>query len=268
MWEGKVNGTYVREWITENCKANIVIIHGVGEHSGRYIETAENLFERGFNIYTGDLLGHGLSDGHRIYIDSMDDYMENVAFFISRVGNEKPLFILGHSMGGLIVLYYMLTKKDQKVEGVIASSPYIKDKIEIPLIKHFIGKMAASTFPKLGLESGLMGEMLCRDKKIAKEYDDDPLRCSKITARWFIELGKARFNLLLKRTDFDSPCLILQAGEDAVIDEESVQEFYDGISSKDKEFIMYDNFYHEILNDPERSKVIDKISSWVSERVE
>lgn len=268
MWEGKVNSTYVREWVSEKSKANIIIIHGVGEHSGRYIDTAEDLYELGYNIYTGDLIGHGLSDGHRIYIDSIDDYMDNVNFFIDRVKNEKPLFILGHSMGGLIVLYYMLCCKNSRVRGVIASSPYIKDKIEISVIKHIIGKMASSTFPRLSMESGLIGEMVCRDKEIAWKYDNDPLNCSKVTARWFIELSKARFNLILKQTEFDTPCLILQAGDDVVIDEDGVQHFYDSISSKDKEFVLYNHFYHEILNDPERDKVIAKISSWVNERIE
>lgn len=267
MWEGKVNSTYVREWISENNKANIVIIHGLGEHSGRYIETAEYLFELGFNIYTGDLIGHGLSDGHRIYIETIDDYMDNVNFFLKRVKNDMPLFILGHSMGGLIVLYYMISHKDRNIRGVIASCPYIKDKIEISAIKHIIGKMAASTFPRFSMESGLMGEMVCRDKEIARKYDNDPLNCSKVTARWFIELAKARLNLILKQTDLDSPCLILQAGGDIVVDAESVQKFYEGISSKDKEFVLYDDFYHEILNDTERNKVIDKISTWVSERI-
>lgn len=268
MWEGKVNATYVREWVSENNKANIVIIHGTGEHSGRYIETAEKLFELGFNIYTGDLLGHGLSDGHRIYIDSIDDYMDNVDFFINRVKNDMPLFILGHSMGGLIVLYYMLSNKDRNIRGVIATSPYLKDKIKIPAIKYFIGKTAASIFPRLRIESGLKGDMVCRDKEIARKYDNDSLNCSKVTARWFIELGKARINLILQNANFDSPCLILQAGGDVVVDAESVQHFYEGIGSQDKEFVLYNDFFHEILNDLERDKVIDKISSWISERVE
>lgn len=268
MWEGKVSSTYVREWVSENNKANIVIIHGVGEHSGRYIETAEKLFDLGFNIYTGDLLGHGLSDGTRIFIESIDDYMDNVDFFINRVKNDMPLFILGHSMGGLIVLYYMLSNKDRNIRGVIASCPYIKDKIEIPVIKYVIGKTAATIFPKLRIESGLIGGMVCRDKEIAGKYDTDPLNCSKVTARWFVELGKARINLILQSKNFDSPCLLLQAGGDVVGDPESVQQFYEGIGSQDKEFVLYNEFFHEILNDPERDKVIDKIGSWISERVE
>jgi alpha-beta hydrolase superfamily lysophospholipase len=268
MWEGKVDATYVREWVSDNNKANIVIIHGVGEHSGRYIETAEKLFGLGFNVYTGDLIGHGLSDGYRIYIESVDDYMDNVNFFISRVKNDKPLFLLGHSMGGFIVLYYMLSNKDSNIRGAIVTSPYIKDKVHISLLKRILGKTASSIFPKLSIESGLIGEMVCRDKEIAWKYDHDPLNCSKVTARWFVELGKARINLLLQNENFDTPCLLLQAGGDVVVDEEAVQEFYDGISSQDKEFVLYNEFFHEILNDPERYKVIDKINAWLSERIE
>lgn len=267
MWEGKVNSTYVREWISEDNKANIVVIHGVGEHSGRYTETAQKLFELGFNIYTGDLVGHGLSGGNKVYIESMQDYMDNVDFFINRVQNDKPLFILGHSMGGLIVLYFMLSNKDRNIKGVIASSPYLKDKMKIPAIKYFAGKAAAAIFPKLPIESGLNGEMVCRDKEVAINYDSDRLNCSKVTARWFMELEKARYQLIQQQKSFDTPCLILQAGADIVVDSESVKQFYQEINSKDKEFVLYDDFYHEILNDPERNKVIDKINSWTSDRV-
>jgi len=267
MWEGKIDRTYVREWVSDENKANIIIIHGVGEHSGRYMDTAQGLFDLGFNVFTGDLVGHGLSDGIRVYIKSIQDYLDNVSFFIGRVKNEKPTFLLGHSMGGLIVLYYMLFSDNNTVKGVIASSPYIKDKIKVPAIKYNIGKIAAALFPKFTLESGLKGDMICRDKTIAEKYDQDELNCSKVTARWFVEVEKARYHLVLKQKSFSYPCLLLQAGEDEAVDAVGVLEFYHQISSRDKEFVLYDDFYHEILNDPEKSKVIDKISSWINERV-
>jgi lysophospholipase len=267
MWEGKVNSTYLREWVSEDSRANVVIIHGVGEHSGRYIEIADKLFAQGFNVYTGDLIGHGLSDGVRIYIESIEDYLDNVDLFINRVKNDKPLFLLGHSMGGLVVLYYMLSNKDRNIKGVIASSPYIKDKIKIPAIKYFVGKAAASIIPKLHIESGLKGEMVCRDQEIARNYDHDKLNCSKVTARWFVELEKTRNALLQQQASFDTPCLILQAGRDIVVDAEGVQHFYQGINSSDKEFVLYDDFYHEILTDPERDKPMEKMSNWINERI-
>ncbi len=82
-----------------------------------------------------------------------------------------------------------------------------------------------------------------------------------------MELEKARYQLIQQQKSFDTPCLILQAGADIVVDSESVKQFYQEINSKDKEFVLYDDFYHEILNDPERNKVIDKINSWTSDRV-
>lgn len=267
MWEGKVAETYIREWVSEESKANLVIIHGVGEHSGRYIDTAQMLFDLGFNIYTGDLTGHGLSHGRRVYINSIKDYIENVDFFISRIKNDKPTFLLGHSMGGLIVLYYMLFIKNSKIKGVIASSPYLKDKIKISAFKYTLGKVAASIFPRLQIESGLKGEMVCRDKEIAEKYDVDKLNCSKVTARWFVEVEKARTMLVREQKSFAAPCLILQAGEDLAVDAKEVKQFYQEISSKDKEFVLYDDYYHEILNDPEKNKVIEKINTWLTQRV-
>lgn len=267
MWEGKVASTYVREWASEDSKANIVLIHGVGEHSGRYIETAQNLFEQGFNVYTGDLIGHGLSDGERVYIKSVNDYMDNVNFFINRVKNNKPIFLLGHSMGGFIVLYYMHINKGKGLKGAVVSSPYIKDKMSVSPVKYFLGKTAAALVPKLRIESGIKGEMVCRDKDIIGKYNSDSLNCGTVTARWFVELEKARQKLVQEQAGYDTPCLILQAGGDIVVDAVAVKQFYEGIGSKDKEFVLYDGFYHEILNDPERDRVISKIFSWLNERV-
>lgn len=267
MQEAKINSTYVREWVNDENKANLVIIHGAGEHSGRYIKTAEYFAQNGYNVYTGDLVGHGLSDGTRMYINSIKDYIKDVEFLFDRIDSKKPTYLLGHSMGGLIVLYYMLSGESIAVKGVIASSPYIKDKIDIPKIKYLIGKAAASICPKLKIDSGLKGEMVCRDKAIAELYNTDKLNCSKVTAKWFVELEKARHLLVEMQKEFTAPCLILQAGGDIVVDSECVRQFYQGISSKDKEFILYDGFYHEILNDPEREQVLNKINSWMNARL-
>ncbi|MGB7603922.1 MAG: lysophospholipase [Lutisporaceae bacterium] len=267
MQEAKINSTYVREWVSDESKANLIIIHGAGEHSGRYIKTAEYFVENGYNVYTGDLVGHGLSDGTRMFINSIKDYIKDVEFFLNRIDNKKPTYLLGHSMGGLIVLYYMLSGGSREINGVIASSPYIKDKIDIPKVKYLIGKVAASICPKLKIDSGLKGEMVCRDKDIAEFYNRDTLNCSKVTAKWFVELEKARNLLVEMQKEFTVPCLILQAGGDIVVDSEVVRQFYQGISSKDKEFISYDDFYHEILNDPEREQVLDKINSWMDTRL-
>lgn len=267
MQEAKINTTYVREWINDNSKANLVIIHGAGEHSERYIKTAEFFADKGYNVYTGDLVGHGLSDGTRIFIDSIKDYVKDVDFFFNRIDNNKPTYLLGHSMGGLIVLYYMLNSESREINGVIASSPYIKDKTNIPKAKYIMGKAAAAICPKLKIDSGLKGEMVCRDKSIAELYNSDKLNCSKVTAKWFVELEKARRILVEMQKEFTAPCLILQASEDKVVDPESVRQFYQCISSKDKELVLYDDFYHEILNDPEKERVLNKINSWMELRL-
>lgn len=267
MREEKVGSTYVREWVSDDSKANLVIIHGVGEHSGRYKHVGDNFFSKGYNVYTGDLVGHGLSDGERIYINSINDYFKDVNFFFNRIKNEKPIFLLGHSMGGLVVLYYMLQSQSRNINGVIASSPYIKDKMEIPKAKYIMGKVAAALSPHLKIDSGLKGEMVCRDKAVAELYNVDKLNCSKVTAKWFVEMEKARHTLAELQKEFSAPCLILQAGGDIVVDPEGTKQFYQGISSSDKEFVLYDEFYHEIMNDPEKELVLYKISSWMEQRL-
>lgn len=94
MLEEKIGGRFIREWKRDDNKANLIIVHGVAEHCGRYIHVAEYFHGKGYNVYTGDLVGHGLSDGTRVYVKGADDYIEDVNFFIGRVSDNRPTFKL------------------------------------------------------------------------------------------------------------------------------------------------------------------------------
>jgi len=173
MIEEKIEGRFIREWKRDDNKANIVIVHGVAEHSGRYIHAAEYFQEKGFNVYTGDLVGHGLSDGPRVFIKSADDYIDDVNLFIRRVENSKPTFILGHSMGGFIALYYGVKCHNPKIKGLIVSSPYLKERLDIPYGKVLFGRAVAKLYPGLALKSGIKSYMVCRDKEVCRKYEED-----------------------------------------------------------------------------------------------
>ncbi len=267
MLEQKIGGRYIREWKRNDNKANLVIIHGVAEHSGRYIHAGSYFHERGFNVYTGDLVGHGLSDGQRVLIRSADEYIEDLNFFIKRIKDSKPTFILGHSMGGFIALYYGVKYHNPGVKGLIVSSPYLKERLDIPAGKLLLGRMMARLYPGFALKSGIMSSMLCRDSEVCREYEEDSLITDTVTVGWFAAMEKARKYTLENVQTFHYPCLMLQAGADVVVDPNINKNFFDSIPVKDKEFELYKDFYHEILNDPEKDKVFGRICQWIEKRV-
>lgn len=267
MKEQKVGSTFIREWKQEGNKANIVIIHGIAEHSGRYIHVAEYLHQRGINVYTGDLTGHGLSDGARVFVKTADEYLDNVRFFLSRIEDNKPIFLLGHSMGGFIVLHYGVKEQDTRVKGIIASSPYLKERLDISPVKLAFGRAAAKAYPKLKLNTGIKSRMVCRDKEVCRKYEEDKLNTTFATVGWFVEMEKARRYTIDNAGSFRCPCLMLQAGNDVIVDPEANRRFFDSMGTEDKEFEIYEDFYHEILNDPEKEKVLQRIYEWIEARI-
>ena len=267
MLEKKIGGRFIREWKREDNKANLIIVHGVSEHCGRYVHVAEYYHERGFNVYTGDLVGHGLSDGPRVFIKSADDYIEDVSFFISRVRDSMPTFILGHSMGGLIALYYGVKCHDPRIKGVILSSPYLKDRLSVSPAKLAFGRAAAGLYPKLALKSGIESYMVCRDKEVCRRYSEDKLNTNFVSVGWFVAMEKAREYTLENISQFNYPCLMLQAGDDIIVDSKVNKSCFDSIPAEDKEFELYEGFYHEILNDPERERALSRIYDWIEERL-
>ena len=262
-----MDGTYLREWIRDDGIANLIIVHGVGEHSGRYIHVADYFFDKGFNIFTCDLVGHGKSDGLRTHVKSIKDYHKSVDFMINRVNNSKPIFIFGHSMGGLIVLNYSVNTKNPRVNGVIISSPYIKEAIAVPAWKYIMGRAMSVVYPKLRFETGLKGELVCRDKKILAEYDADELNCSSVTAGWYMAMVHAREEIRDNIDKFNYPCCIMQAGNDIVAEPKAVKEYYDALVMKDKSFKLYEGYYHELVNDPERDIVLEDMYKWLMNRI-
>ncbi len=267
MLEEKIEGRFIREWKKEDNSANLIIVHGVAEHSGRYIHVAEYFHERGFNVYTGDLVGHGLSDGTRVFIKSADDYLEDVSFFIRRVEDTKPTFILGHSMGGFIALYYGVKCHNPKIKGIIVSSPYLKERLDIPPSKLVFGRVVAKLYPKLRLKSGIKSYMVCRDKEVCRKYEEDELNTSTVTVGWFAEMEKARKYSIENVPSFHYPCLMLQAGGDIIVDPRANKSYFESIPVQDKEFELFQGFYHEILNDPERERALSKIYEWLKPRI-
>jgi len=258
MLEEKVGSRFIREWKRKDNKANLIIVHGVCEHSGRYKHVAEYFYGKGINVYTGDLVGHGLSDGLRVFIESIEDYFEDLNFFISRADGGLPTFILGHSMGGFITMLYGVKCHNPKIKGLIASSPYLKERLDIPPAKLAFARAAAKLYPKLSLKSGIKSHMVCRDKDVCRSYEKDSLNTNTVTVGWFVAMEKARKYTIENVLSFHYPLLMLQAGNDIIVDSKVNMSYFESIPVEDKEFELYKDFYHEILNDPERERALSR----------
>jgi len=246
-------------------QAVVVIVHGIGEHCGRYQHVAEWLCAHGYAVSTLDLCGHGQSEGARVIVDTFNDYADDVDSLITHTEQRFPgipLFLLGHSMGGTIILYYALTHT-RNVRGLILSGAALEMGSDIPLFLQRISHLLGKLLPKLPTIK-LASAGLCSDEKVAQAYDADPLVYhGGIPARTGSELIKAVAFIRENLSRLQLPALILHGEKDPLVNAVGSQSLYDEIASEDKKLVIYSGFYHEILNEPEREQVLQEIGSWL-----
>ena len=248
--------------------AHVVVLHGYAEHLGRQQHFARALNAAGYSTHLIDCRGHGQSGGKRAHVDKFDDYLSDLDLYLARVreqAKDLPVFLAGHSHGGLIAARYLLDKPDA-VRGAIFSSPYFRLKLHVPALKIMAGKLIARFLPALPMSNELKPEQLTRDVEIQQATRADPLYQQIATPGWFNEANAAQETVLRRATEFVTPFLLLTGGADPIADPQGGKDFYEAATSKDKQFKQYDGFLHEIFHEPERELVFKDVAAWLDER--
>lgn len=261
------NGTTIfhQSWLPESePEAVILLVHGLAEHSGRYMNVVNHLVPQGFAVYTFDHPGHGKSEGRRKYVDDFDEYIHTLAVFSARVRAEYPqlpVFLIGHSLGGLIAVRYLL-EHQHEFRGAVISAPAIKVFGLSPALI-WAGKLVSVVLPKLGLIP-MKPDSVSRDPAVVKAYLDDPLVFKgKTTARLAAEILKNMHYVLQHAHKITLPLLIVQGDADVIVDPVGAQLLHDAVSSQDVKLNMYNGLYHEVFNEPEHADVLADVAEWL-----
>jgi len=258
-------------WHTERASApagHVAVVHGYAEHLGRHSEIMKALAAGGYTAHLLDCRGHGQSGGKRAYVDAFDQYLSDLDLFLARVKEQAgaaPVFLLGHSQGGLICARYLLDKPDA-VRGVVLASPYFRLKLHVSPVKIAAAKLLSRLLPGLPMRNELKPEQLTRDVRIQTATRADPLYQQIATPRWYTESRDAQRIVLRRATEFVTPFLLLFGGADPIADPAAGREFYEHATSKDKQHKQYDGFLHELFHEPERDSVFRDVVGWLDER--
>jgi alpha-beta hydrolase superfamily lysophospholipase len=224
----------------------------------------------GYAVYGIDHVGHGKSDGARVYVERFEDYTDTLKTYFDMVRDwqpEKPIILVGHSMGGLIGSSYLLDHQAE-LSGAVISGPLLKTSDNVSPAMVFIGKVLSTLMPRFGLVD-LEADGVCRDPAVVQAYVSDPLvHTGKTTARLGAELLKAMKRVLAEAAKITLPILILQGSADKIVDPDGARMLYAAVSSSDKTFHVYDGCYHEVFNEPERDQVLDDVEKWLEARLE
>lgn len=258
-------------WHTERAPAaagHVAVVHGYAEHLGRHSEIMRALVAGGYTAHLLDCRGHGQSGGKRAYVDAFDEYLADLDLFLARVKEQagaSPVFLLGHSQGGLIAARYMLDRPDA-VRGVVLASPFFRLKLQVSPVKVAAAKLLSRLLPGLPMKNELKPEQLTRDVRIQTATRADPLYQQIATPRWFTESKAAQETVLRRATEFVTPFLLLFGGADPIADPNAGREFFEHATSKDKQHKQYDGFLHELFHEPERDMVFRDVVGWLDER--
>ncbi|MHB8090354.1 MAG: alpha/beta hydrolase [Syntrophales bacterium] len=258
---------HYQSWLPEGeIKAVLLVVHGLAEHSGRYMNLVNRFVPLGYAVYAADHPGHGRSAGLRGYIDKFTDYTDTLAEFSQMIGGlqkGKPLFLVGHSMGGLIVSLHLLSHQHE-LQGAVLSGPGVKVPDNISSLTIFAGKILSTLLPRTGILK-LEEAAVSRNLAVVRAYRDDPLVYhGKISARLGAEMLEAMERIEADASRITLPILILQGTADRLVPPSGAQMLYDRVSSADKKLIFYDGLYHEIFNEPEHDRVLSDVEAWLA----
>lgn len=257
---------YTQEWLPDVPKAVVLLVHGLGEHSGRYAHVAQAFNQAGYAVLSFDMPGHGHSDGVRGHIPSYDLVMKLIRQHLDEAAArfpELPRFLYGHSMGGNMVLYFCKTQKPDFLAGVMVTSPGLGTAAPVPAWKKLLGKMLFNMAPSFQMDNGLDRSGLSRDPAVEQRYSADPLVHGKISARLGMELIDAGEWIVHTAADFPPlPLLLMQGAEDRIVNPQMTKGFAEKTSAKIT-FKMWPGAYHELHNEPEKEQVIQTMIDWM-----
>ncbi len=259
---------FLRSWRAKNPQGVLVLVHGLGEHSGRYAPFAEFLTQHGFSSYAYDQRGHGKTPGPRVFIDRFEDFIQDLSLFIKEVKkNEKKqkIFLLGHSFGGQVVINY-LAQHAKQIHGTVLSSPNIQLALELPWIKKTLGQWFSFLFPKLAIPGDISSEYLSHDPQEVLKYDRDPLVQKKITLRLGAQLLANLEKVPFLAKNIKTPCLIFHGDADRITSCAASEEFFSNLGSPDKEIKIYPGLFHETLNELGKEKIFQDVTQWLKKR--
>ena len=254
-------------------RAARAVVHGIGEHGGRYEPLAVWFTDRGFSVHTFDLRGHGHSEGTRGHIDSWDQYRDDLAAFIARVRTAEeglPVFGIAHSMGGLIALEFCLHQfaraGETNLDGLVVSAPAV-GKIGVAAWRMAIARALSLILPRFSLRTRIGAEFLSRDPEAVRQMRTDPLAHGRGSARLGTEIVGAIRRVHAEAGRIRLPLLVIHGTRDEIADPEASRAFFDRVEHEDKDYRAYDGGYHELFNDTIREQVLEDVAAWIEQRL-
>ncbi len=266
---GRVRLRY-RALEVQQPRAALLVVHGLGEHSGRYEQFAAAMTASAVSTYMLDQRGHGLSEGRRGHVTRFHVLLQDLDRFVREVSGllaaRLPMFLLGHSMGGLVALRY-LEEYDVRLHGAIILAPWLGTSAPVPRWKTTLAGVLTRLLPAVPIRNGIDPDALSRDPAIVRAYRDDPLVHDRITPRLFTEASQAMGAVQRRGDRIRTPLLIMVPEADRVVDAQRTLALARSLPVSDVTIRACPGHSHELLNEPDRATTIRELRDWLSARL-
>ena len=246
-------------------KGVMIITHGMGEHSMRYMEMVDFFTNVGYTVISFDIRGHGLSEGKRGHTPGYEFLMDDIERVYTQVKKDYPslpIFLFGHSMGGNLVLNFLL-RKPNSICGAIVTGAYLKLGFEPPKWKIILAKLSSSIWPTLSQPTELELDALSRNKEVIRKYENDELVHDRITSAFFINVHFAGQYVIDHANEIKTPLLVMHGMEDRLTSPKGSQEFASN-AGENVHLKMWDGLYHELHNEPEKQEIFNYEMEWMN----
>jgi alpha-beta hydrolase superfamily lysophospholipase len=253
-----------RRWpVIGNAWCEMVLVHGLGEHSGRYERVGQLFADAGIAVTAFDLRGHGRTDGRRAYVESFDAFLDDVEDHIGRARKrDRPVVLLGHSLGGLIATTYAVSGRPAP-DRLVLSAPALD--AATPRWQRLAAPFLSRKVPKLALSNPIDVSQLSRDPKVGEAYLADPLVTTRSTTRLGAEVFATMETTKRRLMRLEIPTLIVHGGEDTLVRTEFSEAFG---THPDVTRRVYPGLRHEVFNEPEGPEVVREVIDWLEQELE
>jgi len=267
QWETKDGlPLFAQVWEPETKVEGIIcLVHGLGEHSGRYKHWADKLTKAGFALLAFDLRGHGRSGGKRGDTPSYNHFADDIYIMLEQTAKEfpgTPTFLYGHSLGGMLVLYYLVKNKPE-IKGAVVTSPGLRTMLDQQKAKVTALRILAPIMSKVTIPNGLELEGLSKNKDVVDKYRNDPLVHDRVSLR----MGKGMIDtidyIFSNASKIDIPLLLMHGSSDRITYHQGSEEIAEKINSE-WTLKIWDGLYHELHNEPEKDQVFDYLLDWLN----
>lgn len=254
---------HVQDFPVSNPKAVVAIVHGLGEHGGRYTHVAQYLNQQGYAVMTLDQRGHGLSSGKRGYTPSINTLLDDIDLFLAeaKMKYPAPAFLYGHSMGGCMVLSNFL-ERNPRIQGVIATGAFISLAFKPSPILLGLGRLMNKIYPAFTQHNQLNHAHVSSDTKVVDAYTSDPLVHDKLSSALGIGMLEYGEKLNNFKGNITTPLLLMHGTADKLTSPEGTKQLYNNTTGN-RVLKLWDGLYHEIHNEPQQREVFAYLLSWL-----